>query len=139
MYTRTVTTPNGRQATPWNIPPGIRGRLIRVSLTSSSAVRVFKLRLWVAPLNDSQARWSWLDYPLEPYEVLPVYKPLPVPPTPPVFTYQEAAVQPTPPVWEWAPFPVNPTEPQWFTAKCLEVEETSNTWEWVPVPMDVAG
>jgi hypothetical protein len=122
MYSTTLYTPNGRKAITLPLPPGIKGRLLRIALSGGPA-RVFHMRVWTRPLNEPQAKWEWANYPLEDSEVLPSWTDLPVEATPPNF--------------EWANLPVNPTEAQWFWAKVLSVEETPETWQWIDVPFEV--
>jgi hypothetical protein len=134
-YTTTLTTPTGREPLRIHLPPGLRGRLLRLKLTSASAARIFRLRVWARPLNEAQAQaqWTWLDYPLEESDVLPAWTDIPVPETPAQFT--------------WTPLPVNPTPPgslstdpaQWQWGKFLQVEDTPQTWTWVDVPFEVSG
>ena len=133
------TTPSGRAAVRIYIGPGIRGRLLRLSLSSPSAARIFKLRVWCRDMNEANAQWEWKDYPLEESEVLPNWANLPMPETPPEFKWSDLPVPPTPPNWDWAPCPVSPTEPQWFWAKVLSVEESPDVWTWIDVPFEVNG
>ena len=133
------TTPSGRAAVRIYIGPGIRGRLLRLSLSSPSAARIFKLRVWCRDMNEANAQWEWKDYPLEESEVLPNWANLPMPETPPEFKWSDLPVPPTPPNWDWAPCPVSPTEPQWFWAKVLSVEESPEVWTWIDVPFEVNG
>jgi hypothetical protein len=73
--------------------------------------------VWIRPLNDPKAEWTWAALPIEP----------------------------TTPAWNWAPFSVSPTPPgsaatdpaQWLWAKVLEVTDTPNDWQWVDVPFEV--
>lgn len=113
----------GRQASSFNIPNGIRGRLLRISLTSAGQARIYGLRVWARPLNEPDAKWGWVNYPLEESEVLPAWR--------------DIAIPETPADWSWSEFPVNPTQAQWFWAKVLSVEETSETWTWVDIDMSV--
>jgi len=134
-----IVIPQGRQTLRMNIPPGIRGRLLRLQLSSDFAVRMFALRVWTRPLNEPGAPWKWVPYPIEPSEVLAVFHDLPIAETPPVFTWQEFPITPTPPEWAWAPIPVNPTEPTWFWGKVLSVEPTEDIWTWVDVNFQITG
>jgi hypothetical protein len=139
MYSPMVATPNGRQTLNITLPPGIRGRLLRVGLTSSSQARIYRLRVWTRRLNEGAGeRWGWDDYPLEESDVLPAWADLTVPETPDGFSWADLPVEPTKPEWTWAPFPVNPTEAQWFWAKVLSVPETPDEWTWVTVPLEAA-
>jgi hypothetical protein len=136
-YTTTVTT-TGRQTFVLPVTPGIRGKLIRVQLSSTLAARVFRVRARLRPLNeDAQGTaWEWVDYPLEESDVLPKWVDFPVPETPAGFTWNALPVKATPVDWEWAPLPMVPTEAQWFWARLLAVEETPDTWTWVDVPIE---
>jgi hypothetical protein len=144
VWSTTVATPNGRMTFAIPLPPGIRGRLLRLALTSSAAARVFRLRTWSREVNKSDASWAWDEYPLENSDAVPEWKDLPVPATPAEFTWSDLPVEPTKPEWQWAPLPVNPTPPgaasepaQWIWGKVLSVEETPDTWQWVDVPFEV--
>jgi len=95
-YTEVLTTPNGRKAMRFNVPPGIRGRLLRISLSSASAARIFKVRTWTRLMNEPDAKWTWTDYPCDEFDVLPAWADLPIAPTPPTFTWAELPVPPTP-------------------------------------------
>ena len=151
FFTPRLSTPNGRDTLSVVLPPGARGRLLRLAMTSTGAARIYHVRVWTRPVNEPEAKWAWVDYPIEPSDVLPAWQDLPVAATPPNFTWadlpvegtapnfgwQDLPVEPTKPEWVWAPFPVNPTEPQWFWAKILSVEETPDTWQFVDVPFEV--
>jgi len=141
-YTTQVVTPNGRATFYLPLPPGLRGRLLRINAQSASAARIYKLRVWARPLNEPKADWGWTEYPLEGSEELPAWKDIPVPETPSEFKWAELPVEPTKPEWTWAPLPVAPTagqDPaQWFWAKVLTVDETPDTWSWVDVPFEVS-
>lgn len=147
VWTTTVSTPNGRLTFSIPLPPGIRGRLLRVSLTSAAAARVFRLRTWSREVNKSDARWVWEEYPLDNSDALPEWKDLPIPPTPPEFTWADLPVEPTKPEWQWAALPVLGTPPasqqttgeQWIWGKVLSVEDTPDVWQWVDVPFEVKG
>ena len=139
FFSPVLATPNGRETLSVVLPPGARGRLLRLQMTSPAAARIYHLRVWTRPLNDEKAAWEWQDYPLEESEVLPSWKDLPVAETAPAFTWADLPVTPTKPEWQWAPFPVNPTEAQWFWAKVLSVEDTPDLWEWIDVPFQVSG
>jgi hypothetical protein len=138
VYTQSLTTPNGRALLRVTFPPGIRGRLLRLSLTGGPA-RVYHLRCWCREVNEPGAKWDWEDYPLEESDVLPKWSDLPVPETPAGFAWSDLPVTPTTPEWQWAPFPVNPTEAQYFFAKVLPVEETDDVWTWVDLDVGVSG
>jgi hypothetical protein len=71
VLTSTLTTPGGREAVLVPLPPGIRGRLMRVRLTSPQPVRVYNLRVWTRAVDDPKGVWVWEDFPLEPTDVLP--------------------------------------------------------------------
>jgi len=139
-----VTTPNGRATIYMPLTPGIRGRLLRLSMTNGPA-RIYHLRVWTIAENEPGAKWQWEDYPLEESDVLPAWADLPVEATPPAFTWSALPVPPTPPEWQWAPFPVNPTPPgsnatdpaQWQWGKFLQVEETAPDWKLIDVPFEV--
>jgi hypothetical protein len=74
LFTSSLTTPNGRTAILVPLPPGIRGRLLRVKLTATTApARVYRVRVWTRTVNDPQAAWAWEDFPLEASEVLPTW------------------------------------------------------------------
>ena len=77
VYTTAVAT-TGRQVMTLYLPPGVRGRLFRVSLTSGSAARIYRVRVWSRPLNEGQGQWQWEDHPLEESDVLPQWTDLPV-------------------------------------------------------------
>lgn len=139
VWTTTVTTPNGRMTLTLPMPPGIRGRLLRIGLTSPDAVRVFRLRTWSREVNRSDAQWAWDEYPLENSDATTAATDLPLPQTPTEFTWSDLPVEPTKAEWQWADVPVNPTEKQWFWAKFMNVEETSDTWTLVDVPFEVVG
>jgi hypothetical protein len=136
-YTTTVIT-IGRQTFVLPVTPGVRGKLIRVQLASTSAARIFRVRARLRPLNEEAqgTAWEWVDYPLEESDVLPKWVDLPVPETPAGFSWAELPVKTTPVEWEWAPLPMVPTEAQWFWSKLLAVEETPDTWTWVDVPIE---
>jgi hypothetical protein len=138
MYAPNLTTPNGRAVQIVRLPPGIRGRLFRVGLTSSSQARIYQVRVWTRQLNDGATNWGWEDYPLEESDQLPTWADLQVPETPAVFSWSDLPVEPTKPEWTWQSFPVNPTDAQWFHAKVLSIQDTPNEWNWVDIPMESA-
>lgn len=92
-----------------SLPPGVNGRLIRLSMNSPNPARIYHLRIWCRTLNDPKAAWAWENYPLEEADVLPA----------------------------WTDIPVAPTETQWFWAPFLSVDETADTWQWVDVPFEI--
>ena len=138
MYSRALPGTGSRGPVRVVLPPGIRARLLRISLTSTgTAARIFHVRVWSRPVNEPDGKWAWQDYPVEQSELLPQWHDIKVPETPAAFTFADLPVPPTAPQWEWMPFPVNPTEPQWFWAKVLPVEETPDVWTAVDVPFEV--
>jgi hypothetical protein len=148
VYSVPISTNGVRNTIYLPLPPGIRGRLLRLRISASgTAARIYKLRVWARPLNEPQSKWAWEDYPLEESEVLPEWKDIPIPPTPAEFSWADLPVAPTPVEWAWAPFPVSPTPPgqlssdpaQWLWVKILSVEETPSVWTWVDVPFEVSG
>lgn len=139
FFAATLATPNGRETLTVVLPPGARGRLLRLAMTSAAAARIYHVRVWMRPVNEPRAAWDWENYPLEESDVLPSWADLVVEATPPEFAWSDLPVEPTKPEWTWAPCPVNPTQPQWFWAKVLAVEETPDTWEFVDVPFEVTG
>ena len=90
VYTTTITT-TGRQAIVIPLPPGLRGRLLRVRLTSPAAAFVFAIRVWTRAVdllaNDSQAVWSWQSFPLQESDALPQWTNL--------------LIDETSPLWKW--------------------------------------
>jgi hypothetical protein len=76
LYTTDLATPNGRQTLLTILPPGVRGRLLRVQLTGPVAARIYAIRVWARTVQDKDASasaWRWLDFPLESSDVLPVW------------------------------------------------------------------
>jgi hypothetical protein len=134
VFRQTYATNGARQTIKQYLPLNVRGRLMRIELTSPAAARVYHLRTWMRPVNEPNAGWSWENYPLEESTVLPEWSNLGLPATPPGFTWNDLPVEATPPQWSWAPFPVAPTEAQWNWAKVLSVEGTSDKWEWIDIP-----
>jgi hypothetical protein len=90
VYTTTLTTA-GRQAIVIPLPPGLRGRLLRVRLTSPLAAFLFAIRVWTRAVdvlaNDSRAIWSWQPFPLEESDALPQWTNL--------------LIDETSPLWKW--------------------------------------
>jgi hypothetical protein len=139
QWSSSVITPNGRTAISLPVGPGVRGRLLRVRMSSLSAARIFKVRLWTLAENEDGAKWGWTDYPLEESDVLPAWADFPLPETPPGFTYTDLPVAATPVEWQCAPVPVAPTAAEWQWAKVLSVEPTEDIWQWVDLDMSVTG
>jgi hypothetical protein len=133
-----IGTPNGRETLSVILPPGARGRLLRLAMSSASAARIYAVRVWTREVNDEKANWGWAEYPLEESDVLPKWSDLPVAETAPAFTWSELPVTATPPAWNWAPFPVAPTG-EWFWGKVIPVTDTPDEWDWITVPFDVTG
>lgn len=76
LKTTALATPNGRQTLLVIMPPGVRGRLLRVQFTGAVAARIYKIRAWARTVQDKDAQasvWQWLDFPLEDSPVLPVW------------------------------------------------------------------
>jgi len=117
QYSTTISTGGVREVMTLPVPPGIRGRLMQVEVSGAGTL-LFAGRVWVRPLNDPKAEWTWADLPIEP----------------------------TASAFKWLPFSVSPTPPgtastdpaQWLWGKVLEVEATPNEWNWVDVPFEVA-
>ena len=116
IYSSTINTMGLRTPYVYNIPPGIRGRLIEI-IVSGNGARLWNGRVWWKPLNEPEAKWQWT--------------PLPIPPTAPQ--------------WADAPFPVGPTPPttlasdpaQWTWGRFGEVDETPSNFTWIPVDFSV--
>jgi hypothetical protein len=116
QYQYNISTGGTRQTIVVPVFPGIRGRLIQIQVWGSG-VRLFAGRVWILPLNEAKAQWTWAPLPIEP----------------------------TPPQWTWAPFSVNPTPPgtlaqdpsQWIWGRFLQVEETPPEWKLIDVPFEV--
>jgi hypothetical protein len=88
MYSPGLRTVNGRATLLVPLPPGIRGRLLRVGLTSAAPARIYHIRVWTRVLSDPAAVWQWEDFPLENSDVLP--------------TWANLVADGTPPNWELA-------------------------------------
>jgi hypothetical protein len=91
VLTSTLTTPGGRMAVLVQLPPGLRGRLMRVRLTSDQPVRIYNIRVWVRTIDDPKGAWVWEDFPLEPSDILPHWSNL--------------LIDETSPKWEWVEIP----------------------------------
>jgi hypothetical protein len=91
ILTSSLTTPGGRLANVVALPPGIRGRLMRVRLISPDPVRLYNIRVWARTLDDPKAVWAWEDFPLEPTDMLPHWSNL--------------LIDETSPKWEWVDVP----------------------------------
>jgi hypothetical protein len=137
QYTTVVNTGGLRQTLEFVMPINIRGRLARVEITGASSGRLYGLRLWMRPLNEPGASWSWAAFPMEESQTLAEWKPLPVEPTPAEFQWSDLPVQPTSPVWAWSDFNVSPTDPQWTWGE-FNVEPTTDKFEWVDIPIGEA-
>lgn len=115
QFSTTITTGGARRTVKIPLTQGIRGRRLQVQMTGTG-VRLFAGRVWLRPLNEPKAQWTWAPLPIEP----------------------------TKETFEWASFPVNPTPPgqdaaQWIWGRVLEVAETPSTFEWIDVPFEVGG
>lgn len=86
----------GRQTLMVPMPPGIRGRLLRLILTSTAAARVYRIRVWTRPLSEPNGAWKWEDFPLEASDVVP--------------TWKDLIAEETSPVWQWVDVPFEVTE-----------------------------
>lgn len=87
VWTTTVTTPSGRAAIALTLPPGIRGRLMRVKLDSPNDARIYHLRLWTRAVTDPSAAWAWEDFPLESSDILA--------------SWTDFIIEETSPTWRW--------------------------------------
>lgn len=134
VFQQQIQTSGERETLKIYLPPNIRGRLMRIEMTSTIGARIYQLRVWTRPINEPNAAWNWAPYPLEESTPLPEWSDLPLPETPPMFKTAELPVEPTPPQWQWADFPVMPTDATWNWARVLSVDETSDKWEWVEIP-----
>lgn len=95
MYTTTIAATT-RKAVLLTFPPGIRGRLLRVRLTSPGAARIYHIRTWTRATTDPGAMWAWADFPLEPSDILAAWVDL--------------IVEETSPVWQWVDLDMAVTE-----------------------------
>lgn len=77
------------------MPPGVRGRLLRIKLISTGAARIYGIRVWTRRVNDPAAAWKWLDMPLETSDVLSAWSDL--------------IVEETSPTWQWVDVPMEVT------------------------------
>lgn len=94
-YSPTITT-TGRQAIMVPLIPGLRGRLLRLQLSSPAAARIYHIRVWTQPLNEPKAGWKWEDFPLEASDVVP--------------TWHDLIAEETSPIWKWVDVPMNVVE-----------------------------
>lgn len=92
----TGLTTTGRQVVMLPMPPGVRGRLLRLILTSTTAARIYRIRVWTRPLSEPNGAWKWEDFPLDASDVVAAYKDL--------------IAEETPPVWQWVDVPFQVTE-----------------------------
>ena len=92
----TGLTTSGREALLVPMPPGVRGRLLRLILTSTTAARIYRIRVWARPLSEPGAAWKWEEFPLEAPEVVP--------------TWRNLIAEETSPVWQWVDVPFSVTE-----------------------------
>lgn len=95
IYTPALVTPYGRQTLMVPMPPGVRGRLLRLKLTGTAAARIYRIRVWTRPVNEPGAGWKWEEFPLESSDIVP--------------TWADLIVEETPPVWQWVDLPFEVT------------------------------
>jgi hypothetical protein len=100
VYAPAIYTPNGRETILVPLVPGLRGRLVRVRLSSPSPARVYHLRVWARTLTDPKASWDWLDYPMETSQVVPTWTDI----------MDSGGADETPSSWEFADIPFEVTE-----------------------------
>jgi hypothetical protein len=90
VYTTTLTT-TGREPVVLPLPPGLRGRLLRIRLTSPAGAFIFAIRVWTRAIdvlaNDPRAIWSWQSFPLQESDALPQWTNL--------------LIDETSPLWKW--------------------------------------
>jgi hypothetical protein len=98
IYEPAIVTPNGRTTVVMAMPPGVRGRLLRLQLTGTAPARIYRIRVWARAVNEPKAGWKWEDFPLEASEVLP--------------TWTDLVVEATSPTWQWIDVPFEVTEGQ---------------------------
>lgn len=87
---------SGRQTVMLPMPPGVRGRLMRLILTSTAAARIYKIRVWTRPLSEPNGNWKWEDFPLETSDV--------------VASWKDLIAEETTPVWQWVDIPFTVTD-----------------------------
>lgn len=91
IYAPTILTPNGRTAVLIPMVPGVRGRMLRLKLTSPAPARIYRIRIWTRPVNEPAGAWKWEEFPLEASDIVPTWMPL--------------VVEETPPTWQWVDVP----------------------------------
>lgn len=96
VYSPALVTPNGRSTLLVAMPPGVRGRLLRVKLSGTAPARIYRIRVWTRPVNEPSAAWAWKEFPLEASDVVPAWSDL--------------VVEPTEPTWAWVDVPFEVTE-----------------------------
>ena len=87
IFGPTGLTSTARQAVLLPLPPGVRGRLLRLILSSTAAARIYRIRVWCRPLSEPKAQWEWKDFPLDSSDV--------------VATYKNLIAEETSPTWQW--------------------------------------
>lgn len=92
----TALTTTGRKTVMVPMPPGVRGRLLRLILTSTAAARIYRIRVWTRPLNEPAGVWKWEDFPLETSDVVP--------------TWKDLIAEATSPEWQWVDVPFQVTD-----------------------------
>jgi len=85
VYAPQLVTPNGRTTVLVALPPGVRGRLMRLLLSGPAPARIYKIRVWARDVGDVKAVWEWREFPIEPSAVLPSWSSLIVEETPPTW------------------------------------------------------
>ena len=85
VYAPQIQTPNGRTTVLVAMPPGIRGRLMRLLLTGPAPARIYRIRVWCRELTNKDAAWGWVEFPLEGSDVLSKWTNLIAEETPPTW------------------------------------------------------
>jgi hypothetical protein len=91
----TGLTTTGRKTVMVPMPPGVRGRLLRLFLSSTDPARIYRIRVWTRPLSEPSGAWKWEDFPLEASDVVP--------------TWKDLIAEETTPVWQWVDIPFEVT------------------------------
>lgn len=133
-HTKTLAATSGRTTTKVRMPGDVRGKLLKLKLTSAGTVILYGAKVFAKPLGVESA-WAWYPLPVVATPEGWATVALPIVPTATEFGPVALPIPGPPPEFSSVELPIAPTGEGWGTLK-VPLHPTPPEPEWVDLPVD---